>query len=83
MGCKVYVMSDKRKTLATAGLPDRLVSCQRKGLFWAHEFKAEGEKQSPKQREFQERWQAAGLVYLLGGYDVAHAFLVEQGIIRG
>lgn len=82
MGCEVFVLSAKTKVLQTAGLPDRFVFCERKGLVWAHEFKTEGEKQREGQKLFQRLWEAAGLVYLKGGYDVAYTHLVEEGIVK-
>jgi hypothetical protein len=66
LGCGVYWMSQARATQQTAGVPDLLVFSPARGLFFV-ECKRPGGQQSPAQRSFQLRSEAAGVRYILGG----------------
>jgi hypothetical protein len=73
MGWSVVRFSQARASRQTPGIPDRKYY---KGsrTFW-FECKAEGGKQRPEQKAFQEMCEEAGELYVLGGLEELQAFL--------
>jgi hypothetical protein len=47
---------------------------------WFHESKAPGGRQRPEQREWQERCEARGVAYVLGGTEAALVHLRKLGL---
>jgi hypothetical protein len=74
VGCAVYSTSQARASKVSAGIPDLICIDPHHGIFVV-EVKAEGGKQRPEQRVFQERWEQAGGKYILGGLAEVEAFL--------
>lgn len=81
-GCHVYPLSQYRPSRVAIGIPDLYVVHPRIGGFW-HEVKRPGGKQSDGQHVFQVEVEAAGVGYVLGGVDEAHAFLTGRGLLEG
>jgi hypothetical protein len=63
-GCKVYWMSQARKTRQTRGIPDLIAFSPRKGLAFI-ECKAKGEKPRKDQRTFANWCNLTGVTYIL------------------
>jgi hypothetical protein len=81
VGCKVYNLSQYRRANQTPGLPDLLVKHGGRRLSWTHELKAKKGRVSAAQQEFLELCALCGDNHLVGGYDVAVAFLVDRGLL--
>ena len=85
---------DQQGTRQTPGIPDLYIwlplerRYTRPGLLLAPKFlwfevKAEGGRTSSAQQEFELLCTTHGHPYLRGGFDRAHAFLVQHGFITG
>jgi len=74
LGVAVYSTSQARASRVSPGLPDLVCIDRHRGVFFV-ETKAEGGKQRPERRVFQERCEEAGGSYVLGGLAEVEAFL--------
>lgn len=91
IGCHVYSFSQPRKTMQTPGIPDLYVIHPGAGQAWWHEVKRQvgpdwalppsASAQRPEQREFQERVEACGDIYILGSRTDAKNWLEAIGIL--
>jgi hypothetical protein len=72
--CAIWDTSQYFRAAITAGLPDLVVFCPKRGLFFV-EVKARDGRQSKAQRGFQERCEQAGVPYILGGLEVVAAWV--------
>lgn len=95
LGAAVYVVGTTRRkgdyqgTMMSKGIPDVYAFLPHPGIFprtskltvW-FEVKARGGRQSLEQRAFQIHCEACGQAYVLGGIDVAIAFLREGGWLK-
>lgn len=74
----VYDTSQPFRAAITAGVPDLLCFCTKRGFFVV-EVKSGRGKQTPAQRTFQELCEDANVPYVLGGTAEVAAFLrLEQ-----
>lgn len=81
LGCHILDLSQYRPSRVALGLPDAVVFLPfSKGMAW-YEAKRPGGKQRPEQRVFQERCEAAGVPYILGGKVEVETFLREARIL--
>lgn len=81
VGCKVYDLSQYRRSNQTPGLPDLLVKHGPRKLSWTHEVKTREGRVSEPQREFAALCEACGDKHVIGGYDAAVTFLRAEGIL--
>ncbi len=73
LGWDVVRFSQARASRQTRGIPDRKYYKGQR-TFW-FECKAEGGRQTPEQRSFQEMCEVAGESYVLGGVQAVKTFL--------
>ncbi len=64
--CATYDLSQPRRTMQTAGLPD-LICFHPDGALFFVEIKAETGRLSPAQKAFQDLAARAGIPYIVGG----------------
>ena len=81
MGCEVVRFSEGRRTRITAGWPDLGVFCRPKRVFFLHEVKARGGKQSGAQSIVQRWAEECGMAYVIGGVQAGVEHLTALGMI--
>ena len=78
-GCKVYRLSQPRRTMQTPGLPDVWIFGP-PGCFAWWEAKRPGGRLRPEQKEFRAMCLARGIPHVVGGVESVQALLVEWGL---
>ena len=81
-GCKVFPLSQPRRTMQAEGLADLYVLCpRRRAAFWFETKSAHG-RQRPKQEDFERDCVASGVRYVLGGVEEAKEMLKELALTK-
>lgn len=81
LGCKVYSLSQPKRSGQTPGLPDMLIKHGPRGISWTHESKTKNGRLSGDQREFGDLCLLCHDHHVVGGYDAAVTFLKAQGFL--
>jgi len=81
LGCRVYRLSQPRRTMQTPGLPDLWAFCPRKRLgFWWETKRVDGGTRRPEQERFAELCTLSGVPYGYGAMASARAFAKALGL---
>lgn len=79
-GCRVFWLSQARRTGQTRGLPDLYVFHERAGASWWHEVKPATGDLTLEQRDFQRLCAATLTRHVTGGVEAAKRMLTALGI---
>ncbi|MGH7510642.1 MAG: VRR-NUC domain-containing protein [Gemmatimonadales bacterium] len=80
-GCQVCSLSQPRRTLQSAGLPDLWVFCPRRRMAWWWEVKRPGGRLRPEQQAFRDRCLETGVRYHWGGLPEAITMLADLDLV--
>ncbi len=81
LGCRVYSLSQARRSNQTAGLPDLWVFCPRKHVGFWFEVKAAWGKPSEEQETFADSCRVCRVHHAIGGLAEARTLAKALGLM--